>query len=174
MKIEPYVVKPVEYLPYDPLLPRVVDVVVTFIQRALPEARFEHIGSTAIPQMPGKNSINLQLLISQEHYQDRIAILKRLGFVPSPSPLVRDAEPVLVASVRYKSLPYSVHILLTPPNSPYHRSAVLFRDYLLSHPSVAKEYAKIKERAVAEGKTDPLAYNKAKEPFILNILGEMN
>lgn len=174
MKIIPYVAQPIQYLPFDSTIDAVVAGIVKIVKQKIQNAQFEHIGSTAIPTMPGKNIINLQLLTERDDYADRLAVLYQLDFVPSNSCLVdMDQEPVCVATVTYKGKQYAVHILLTPAGSAYNKNAVFFRDYLINHPDLAHEYAAIKKAAVSAGKTDPSSYNKAKEPFIQSILAKM-
>lgn len=173
IQVESYIPIPIQFLPADPGSTDVVAEIVKIVQQKIQNAQFEHIGSTAIPGMPGKNIINLQLLTKREDYAERLGVLQELGFIPSNSPLVDVVqEPVCVATVAFEGKQYTVHILLTPQGSPYHKNAVFFRDYLIAHPAVSKEYAQIKKAAVLAGKTDPVSYNKAKEPFIQSILSK--
>lgn len=171
--IRPYTIKSIQFLPYDASINTIVEDVIDLIASKITDAQFEHIGSTAILDMPGKNVINIQLLTERNHYEKNIENLHQLGFIKNPTPLKGSLEPLCVATVVYKTIEYNVHILLTPKNSEYHHNAVFFRDYLTSHPLEAERYAAIKKHAVDNGKTDPLSYNKAKEPFIWSILAKM-
>jgi GrpB-like predicted nucleotidyltransferase (UPF0157 family) len=50
-----------------------------------------------------------------------------------------------------------------------HWDRLLFRDYLLRHPDIAREYGELKERLAKHHDRDRVAYTKAKTEFILNV-----
>jgi GrpB-like predicted nucleotidyltransferase (UPF0157 family) len=45
----------------------------------------------------------------------------------------------------------------------------MFRDYLIAHPDIAREYGELKMRLAAEHRHDRFAYTKAKTDFIRHI-----
>jgi GrpB-like predicted nucleotidyltransferase (UPF0157 family) len=47
-----------------------------------------------------------------------------------------------------------------------HWDRLLFRDYLIQHPEVAREYAELKTRLSARHDRDRVAYTEAKSEFI--------
>ncbi len=141
--IAPYVRQPIAFLPYDPALPEVAAQTESLIRTKIPNAEFEHIGSTAILNMPGKNIINVQLLCEEDQYQQNVSALESLGFIPISSNMIEPQyHPIEVASLIYKGKPYNVHVLLTAKGSEYHVNAVFFRDYIASHPDEKEQYAK--------------------------------
>jgi GrpB-like predicted nucleotidyltransferase (UPF0157 family) len=62
------------------------------------------------------------------------------------------------------------HLHLVPTDSPRFNGELAFRDYLRIHPEVAKEYAALKRRLVAELEHDREAYTEAKADFIQEVL----
>jgi GrpB-like predicted nucleotidyltransferase (UPF0157 family) len=45
----------------------------------------------------------------------------------------------------------------------------LFRDYLVDHPEIAREYGELKRKLAAEHPSDRVAYTQAKSDFIGRI-----
>jgi GrpB-like predicted nucleotidyltransferase (UPF0157 family) len=52
-----------------------------------------------------------------------------------------------------------------------HWDRLLFRDYLIEFPEVAKEYEELKYRLIDEFPRDRVAYTKGKTDFILKVTG---
>jgi len=50
-----------------------------------------------------------------------------------------------------------------------HRDRLLFRDYLIDHPEVAKEYADLKVRLASVSTQDRVAYTRGKTEFIVKV-----
>lgn len=174
MIILPYKLQPIEYLPYDANLPKVAELVSRIIIEQIPGARSEHIGSTAVVGMPGKNIINLVIPSNREQFAPRLQLLERLRFGVSPLNKPEPSyRPLRVASVEYRSKMYNVHVHLIVDGSDDLTGARFFRDYLIQNPHQQTIYAKIKEQAVQSGKTDAASYNAAKSPFIQSILVKM-
>ncbi len=70
----------VDYHPYDANLPAVFNEVKRLIQQALPDARVEHVGSSSIPGVGGRNAIDIVIPTA---VSDQAAIkshLATLGF----------------------------------------------------------------------------------------------
>lgn len=174
MIIEPYILQPIEFLPFDENLPKIASILTAHLSAIIPNIQVEHIGSTAVPGTPGKNIINLLLVTESDRLDSILDALVRLGFQKSPLNKQESPElPLRVGMVRYQDKPYYVHVHTTKQGSRFHKSGLFFRDYLLQHSEIIPEYARIKKEAVESGKTDALSYNKAKEPFIQSVLEQM-
>lgn len=167
-EIYPYEMQPLVFEPADPHIPDVFAYLCQFLQEQMDNIQLEHVGSTAIAEMPGKNSLNLQLLVSRARFEEVLATLTQLGF--GEHPYITDTEhPVRVGRVHHQDKPYSVHILITEPGSQYHQNALFFRDYLREHPEAKEAYAELK-RSIIESGGDHAAYRQAKNQFIAAIL----
>ena len=135
----------------------------------------DHIGSTAIPHMPAKDVVDLQLGVTSLEVAEQIsAPLTRAGFIRQPgqwfdSPHPADAAP----EDWYKTFHAnadpgrSVNLHVRVAGSPGWRFALLFRDWLRADPSAAAEYLGVKRAASAEfaGDVDAERYTRAKEPW---------
>src|SRR5690349_8228194 len=100
--IGPYERRLAAVKPWDP---RVVDVaarVVEIVNRARPELVIEHIGSTAVPGLPGKGIVDLGTEADPAEIPAITAALYELGFGPQPGPNPWPAtRPMLVGSIQH-------------------------------------------------------------------------
>lgn len=125
----------------------------------------QHIGSTAIPRMIAKPIIDIAAALSSlDNAKDLIKPLTTLGY---------NYDESVSSSERYffrKGEPTQYHLSLTAPNVSFWRRQILFRDYLISHPSAAKEYQELKVKMIEIDPTGRGDYINAKDPFIKKIL----
>ncbi len=139
-------------------------------------ARVDHIGSTAIPDMPAKDVIDLQLTVASLEQADDWA--RRLGVAGFPRP-----------EGRWQDVPHppggdpgrwqkrfhanadpgrSINLHLRVKDWPNWRYALLFRDWLAADRPAFEEYRTLKESAARRFATDSDAqrYTEAKEPWL--------
>ena len=125
----------------------------------------QHIGSTAIPGMVAKPIIDIAVMLpSLDKAKDLIKPLATLGY---------NYDEPASSSERYffrKGEPVQYHLSLTAPNvSLWHRQ-ILFRDYLISHPSMAKEYEELKVKLIEKDPTGRKDYLNEKSLFVQKVL----
>lgn len=129
----------------------------------LPPDRIQHIGSTAVPGLPAKPilDIDLGLLDSDDHKQIVLALVSN-GFIDRGYKsegighlLVRESKP----EVR------TVHVHVVRYNSPGWRRDLAFRDALRRHPSLRERYANLKIDLAERFPTDRTAYRRRKNAF---------
>jgi len=125
----------------------------------------QHIGSTAIPNIMAKPIIDIAVMISSlDKAKDLIKLLADIGY--------KYDEPAS-SSERYflrKGDPIQYHLSLTALNVTFWHRQILFRNYLIDHPSIAKEYEKLKLKII---KKDPIGgkeYISEKSSFIQKVL----
>ena len=63
----------------------------------------------------------------------------------------------------------SYNLQLIPYRSDCWNRRIAFRDYLRSHPTVAQEYAALKQELAQRFRVDAAAYGGGKDPFIRRI-----
>lgn len=139
-------------------------------------ARVDHIGSTAIPAMPAKNVIDLQLTVPDLATADALAERLRAAGFPRADGYVQDTphpaggDPKLWEKRLHGSADpgRSVHLHLRVRDSPGWRWALLFRDWLTAEPDVAADYLQVKRAAAAahSGDRTTEGYTLAKEPWM--------
>ena len=69
--------------------PRTVDVAATIssmVRRRRPDLAVEHIGSTAVPGLPGKGIVDLSVEVEPAEIPGIVEMLHGLGFQPQPGP----------------------------------------------------------------------------------------
>jgi GrpB-like predicted nucleotidyltransferase (UPF0157 family) len=140
-----------------------------------PARRIEHIGSTAIPGMAAKDVLDIQVSV---HDLEVAAAafdepLRSLGFERKPYehdhvPAGSSSDPELWGKrywSRRGSAPDDVNLHVRIVGSPNERLALLFRDWLRTHPSSIPAYAAFK-RALADAVPDGGVYAEVKDPVV--------
>jgi dephospho-CoA kinase len=132
-----------------------------------------HIGSTAVPGLPAKDVIDLQLGVASLADADAIRdALEDAGFPRHPR-IDRDnpkppGSPVWPKRVHGSADPGRVvNLHIRAVGSPGWRYALLFRDWLRADPDAREEYLRVKRDAAARYAGDPDAarYVEVKEPW---------
>jgi len=142
-------------------------------------ARVDHIGSTAIPGMPAKDVIDLQLTVPSLQLADELADrLGNAGFPALPGfdrdePHPPDDDPDRWRKRLHTNADpgQSVNLHVRVKDSPGWRWALLFRDWLRADPEIAAEYLELK-RSVAQahaGDASTAGYAVAKEPWMAAV-----
>ncbi|WP_336645912.1 GrpB family protein [Microbacterium sp. USHLN186] len=128
--------------------------------------RVDHVGSTAVPGLPAKPVIDMQVQVPDLSDESSYAIaLESVGmvlrargadfrFFRPPAGRVRD-----------------VHIHVCEVDSAWAREHLAFRDALRGDPTLARAYARLKRRLAATV-TERADYNAGKESFILAAVEE--
>lgn len=133
----------------------------------------EHIGSTAVPDLPAKDVIDLQLLVPDLRAADELApVLARLGY---PGRELEDhlsedrSEPKRFHANSDPGRAVNLHVRTI--DSVGARFAREFRDLLIADVGERQRYAKLKARTIGEisDPADPGAYADAKEPYFLQM-----
>lgn len=132
----------------------------------------DHVGSTSVSGLPAKDVIDLQVTVVDEQAMRRAcALLHQHGYPVNPDGRdhpVDDEESD--ASAWHKGYANekpgerrcNIHVrVLGRPNQIY---ALLFRDYLRTHPATARAYARFKVKAAALLPQDSATYADLKDP----------
>ena len=129
----------------------------------------QHIGSTSIPNMPAKPILDIGVAVQNfEAAAVCIAPLEALGYD------YRGENGIPRRHLFVKGIDRTHHLHMNEITSRDWRITIAFRDYLRSHPDVAREYAALKRSLAQQFPTDRLAYTEGKAPFIQNILELLN
>jgi GrpB-like predicted nucleotidyltransferase (UPF0157 family) len=137
----------------------------TVLARDIPDvAAVEHIGSTAIPGMPARDIVDVEVIVTT--IEDEAAFsapLQRLGFR-------RFNPPDLAAAGLRVFVPGDgggrVHIHVCELGSTQHRRHLAVRDYLRAHPTEARRYADVKREAARLAQGNRVAYSRAKDRYL--------
>jgi GrpB-like predicted nucleotidyltransferase (UPF0157 family) len=124
----------------------------------------EHVGSTAVPGMPAKPVIDLDVVVRAGDVPEAIRRLGTLGYVHRGNQGIEGRE-----SFRPPSGDEPHHLYVCVPDSRGFRDHVVFRDHLRAHPGAALRYADLKRALAERYRDDRAAYQSAKGGFIDSI-----
>jgi GrpB-like predicted nucleotidyltransferase (UPF0157 family) len=164
---------PVQVHQADPHAPEVARRLIALIATRWPATPAEHVGSSAVPGLAGKNTIDLLLAADPAHIPAIAKALLELGFqfqVPAAFPATR---PMLWGTVRHGASEYRVHVHVVPAGSPEVAAMRGFRDALRADPVLRRRYVALKRAIVAGGLADPVAFTRAKHDWIVATLARL-
>ena len=133
--------------------------------------RIDHIGSTAVPNLPAKDLIDIQITVAVLDDRVKVAMVS-LGYTFMEG--WRDHRPPLAVGPETDWDKFSftepagqrcVNIHVRVQGHANQRYALLFRDYLRAHPLMAAAYAELKRR-LAQSLADPQMYPEVKDPAV--------
>ena len=132
--------------------------------------RIDHIGSTAVPGLPAKNVIDVQVSVADLAAADALAAagFRPFGDILGDHRPPGDESPEEQWAKRFFSEPVDerrANIHVRVEGSANERYALLFRDYLRAHPATAEAYAELKRRLAAH-MPDTMTYADVKDPAV--------
>jgi GrpB-like predicted nucleotidyltransferase (UPF0157 family) len=168
--IGPYERRTVSVGPWDPRVVEVAARVAAIIEARRPDLRIEHIGSTAVPGLPGKGIVDLGTEADASDIPAITEAMYELGFGPQPGPdpwpLTR---PMHVGSYTHDGTEFRIHFHVHPRGGDFPQD-LKFRDALRADPALAEGYAKVKSEIVGRsaGPLDGVVYQDAKGGWIID------
>lgn len=125
----------------------------------------QHVGSTSIPGMPAKPIIDIGVAVKNfERAAVCIEPLEDLGYV------YRGENGIPRRHYFSKGDPRTHHLHMNEISSLDWENHILFRDFLIDHPELAGEYARLKMELAGRFPLDREAYLDGKGPFIERVL----
>ncbi len=130
--------------------------------------RMNHIGSTVIPGLIAKPTVDILVEIKDDTDNKRlISNMQSVGYIYSEQP--GNPAPHMMFMKGYtpqgfKGQVFHVHVRYFGD-----WDELYFRDYLLAHPEIADEYGKLKLKLKKEFEHDRDGYTNAKTDFIKQI-----
>jgi GrpB-like predicted nucleotidyltransferase (UPF0157 family) len=129
--------------------------------------RISHIGSSAVPGLISKPTIDILLEISQDTDIPAITELMRdAGYIVNTPP--KDVIMYLKGYTPrgFEGQVYHIHV-----RYPGDWDELYFRDYLIAHPDAAEEYGKLKIKLKEKYANDRDGYTEAKGEFVRKYTG---
>jgi GrpB-like predicted nucleotidyltransferase (UPF0157 family) len=161
---------PVQIHQADPAAPEVARRLIKLIATRWPATPAEHVGSSAVPGLAGKNIIDLLLAPEPADIAVITQALVELGFQPQLPAVFPPSRPMLWGTFRHGPTDYRVHVHVVPAGSPEVTALRGFRDALRADPRLRRRYAALKRAIVAGGPVDPVTFTKAKHDWIVATL----
>jgi len=176
-RIERIVREEVAIAPYNPEWPELFRQEKEHLLSCLPNdliRRVEHFGSTAVPGLSAKSIVDMLVEVTDlEATKVRIApVLESQGYDYFWRPTHGDDGPPFYAWFIKRDPQTGVrthHIHMVKGDFGDHWDRLLFRDYLIEHPEVAREYEALKVRLASVSPRDRVAYTRGKTEFIVRV-----
>ncbi len=163
----------IEIVPYNEKWPREFAEIARPLRVALGEValRIDHIGSTSVPGLAAKDVIDMQVTVRDfdvplEALLSSPGYIRRLDIIGDHLP-PQVSGPASEWEKRYFQPPEgqrSSHLHVRAHGWANQRYALLFRDYLRTHPVTAGAYAEIKRALARYHPADMDAYYDIKDP----------
>lgn len=129
-----------------------------------------HIGSTAIPYIMAKPIVDILVeTLSGGDWPKIKSLMESKGYICMSQSKERMSFNKGYTPEGYAERVFHIHFHLSGDND-----EILFRDYLIAHPAVAKEYERLKLSLLPEHKHNRDSYTAAKTPFIHRIIMIIN
>ncbi len=162
---------PIYLVEYDPRWPEMYEAEAESLREQFPNLilRTEHIGSTAVPGLAAKPTIDIIAEITSFEDAER-EIVPTLtaqsigyGYPNGPAP-----GHMAFWKGYFPETPVKFHYHMAPAGHPL-MDRIYFRDYLREHPETAEEYERLKCHLAEVYRFDREGYTEAKGDFIREI-----
>jgi GrpB-like predicted nucleotidyltransferase (UPF0157 family) len=176
-RIRRVVQEEIAIVPYDPRWPEVFRREKEHLLSCLPNdliRRIEHFGSTAVPGLAAKPVVDVLVEVTDlRATQARVVpVLEPQGYEYFWRPTHGDDGPPFYAWF-IKRDPgtgsRTHHLHMVEGDFVEHWDRLLFRDYLIEHPTVARDYEGLKIRLASAAPHDRVAYTHGKTEFIADV-----
>jgi GrpB-like predicted nucleotidyltransferase (UPF0157 family) len=164
---------PVELYKYDPNWPTLFNLEKELIINTIGDfiLRIEHFGSTSIPNISAKNTIDILVEIPNDETIHE-SIIERMKGISYDFMWQTDGEPPYMVFVKgynttgVKEQTYHIHM---GPGNHKLWDRLYFRDYLKEHEDIASQYENLKSELAITYKFDRVGYRIAKTDFVTQI-----
>ena len=128
-----------------------------------------HVGSTALPNMYGKNIIDILIGAKDTDELDELTLkIKKMGFFPgknSKGPIYR-----FFANTEEETKSGDVHLHLVIIDSDRYKDFLILRDYLLKNKEERKNYSNMKKSILNNGNNQREDYKAIKSEYVSALL----
>ncbi|MBN1397471.1 MAG: GrpB family protein [Bacteroidetes bacterium] len=174
-RVKRAVTEEIDVVPYNPDWPRMFSIEKEHLLSCLPEnilKRIEHFGSTAVPQLCAKPIIDILVEVAslEEAKKVIVPVLTAQGYEYFWRPSFGDDTPPFYAwFLKRGQKGIRTHHIHVVEHDFEHWDRLLFRDYLIEHPAIAREYGRIKIDLAKNHTNDRVSYTREKTDFIVKI-----
>jgi GrpB-like predicted nucleotidyltransferase (UPF0157 family) len=162
--------RPVTIVPYDSYWPVLFEGEKSQLLQTCKDQdmQIEHIGSTAIPGLAAKPTIDILIGIKDLEEANRlIPLLKEIGYVYVPE--YEQDMPDRRYFYKGRKVEDDFHLHMVAVGSPFWKRHLAFRDYMRKHLEDVKEYELLKLTLAKKFGEDRNGYTDAKTEFITRI-----
>lgn len=128
-----------------------------------------HVGSTAIPDMVGKNIIDILIgAVDENQFEELIKYFIRKGFIPSLKSKTDIYQ--FFSSKEGETSSGDIHIHLVKMGTERYDEFLILRDYLLNNKEEAFNYSNLKKELIESGIIDRKEYKNAKSEYVTKLI----
>ncbi len=129
----------------------------------------DHVGSTAIPNMYGKNIIDVLIGVDNSiQFNEAKNNLLENGFIPSENSRTEIYQ--FFASKAGETGSGDIHIHLVMKNTDRYDQFIVLRDYLLNNEKEVKDYSDFKINLVNSGIVERKEYKRIKAEYVTTLI----
>lgn len=156
-------------LPYDPTWPDAFAAEVELLYPILGKnaLAFEHIGSTAVPGLAGKPTIDVLILVRDISTADRLQKDMIAAGYQAMGDYTKKGGRLFIKENAGKRL-RNIHFF--EKNNTHAAEVLRVRDYLRSHPDEVRQYAALKMDLEKKFPDDYASYRKHKDEYMIGLL----
>jgi GrpB-like predicted nucleotidyltransferase (UPF0157 family) len=168
----------ISIVPYDNAWPRMFEEEKRHLLECLPGElirRIEHFGSTAIPKLASKPVVDMLVEVSSlaETKERIVPVLEKQGYDYFwRATHGEDGPPFYAWFIKRDSEGKRTHHIHMVERDFEQWDRLLFRDYLIDRPEIAREYETLKLTLAREYQDDRVAYTNGKTEFIVRVTQE--
>lgn len=159
---------PVDVAPYSDRWPELFDSLAHDLGRALehvPIVSIEHVGSTAVPGLPAKPILDIDIVVERAHLVAAISALADAGYVHCGDLGVTDREALDAPDA---SPPRNVYVCIE--GTLHARNHLAVRDVLRRRPDLRDRYGAVKSALAREPDMDIETYIAGKSEILQEVL----
>ncbi len=136
------------------------------------EMVIEHVGSTSIPGMSGKDCVDVMVIVEDIALVDdvRVSAMEAAGF--SYAGQVHSAETRMFRLMDEGRVLSNVHVF--ERNSPHAIKMIRLRDYMRMRPDELQAYSKLKVELYEKFATDYKSYRTYKDEYVQELMKRVN
>jgi 5-(carboxyamino)imidazole ribonucleotide synthase len=171
--ILPYETRPAAVYAWDPRTVNVALRVAQLVAAALPGVRVEHVGSSAVPGLPGKGIVDLAIEASPDAIPGLTRSLESLGFCRQDGiAAFPPARPLLLGAMWLDGADFRIHLHVIPPGRGEIAEMRGFRDALREDAGLRAAYLATKQAIVDDAPAGDanLRYTIRKGSFVEDAL----
>lgn len=173
-RIEAAIREETALVPYDPRWPELFRMEEEHLRSCLPGeliGRIEHFGSTAVPGLAAKPVIDILVEVTSldETRRRIVPILELQGYDYFWRPTTGSESVHYAWFIKRNSDGMRTHHLHMVEADFEHWDRLCFRDYLIEHPEIAREYVALKIALADEHPNDRVAYTDGKTEFVVEV-----
>ena len=173
--IGPYESQPAPFEEWDPRTVEVARRVAELVNSRRPDLAVDHIGSSAVPGLPGKNVVDVGIEADPQDIPQVARLLCDLGFEMTTGPRAfPPTRPLLIGSLEQDGRRFRIHAHVHPREHRVygreHARDIAFRDALRADPVLRDEYAARKNAIISSGTKGSIRYSMAKTEWIRGAL----